>query len=360
MELTWEGDCAFTMTGLNESGKPKALALQGLRGLRPHASEEEIDEAFQSAVVEAWRDAKPRRLSRLSELTASYEDHLSGKPRHLHERRTGGKKKPRCRLQKLHGLLQSLPFQQRRQTLLALSETQRRALEGWILSKHRVPNRQRRIASHFAVPRLPRAAQIWRCGAGFVAAVHLGRGLHAQSGKCQDLPSAARHFSALLRWRAKCQCLHLELCKPSSHCDAKEAELFARSVLEAQPTKGTGATGAKLFLRVRMNISGQRLSTPLRADVSMVLLEWLQLGCHQGESLHPGRRPETAASRWLQTCNAWREIWKKRGRAPESMQKHLAKAQKRFHCALHGSLQRRQKELQQLLQEKAPTERLEK
>lgn len=364
MELTWEGDCAFTMTGPNESGTPKALALQGLRSLRPNASEEEIDEAFQSAVVEAWRNVSARRRNpRLSELTASYEDLLFGKPRRLHRCRTGrGKKKPRSRLQKLHGLLQSLPWQQRRQTLLALSETQRRALEGWILSKHRVRQRERCVPTSQgrleAVTAAPRAAQIWRCGAGFVAAVHLGRGLHAQSGKCQDLPSAARHFSALLRWRAKCQCLHLELCKPRSHCDVKEAELFARSVLEAQPEAQLG--NPKLFLRVRMNISGQRLSTPLRADVSMVLLEWLQLGCHQGETLHPGRSaPEMAASRWLQTCNAWREIWKKRGRAPESMQKHLAKAQKRFHCALRGSLQRRQKALQRLLQEKGPTERLE-
>lgn len=357
MELTWEGDCAFTMTGLNESGMtPKAP--RALQGLGPHASEEEIDEAFQSAVVEAWRDAKPKRLSRLSELTASYEDLLSGLPPRLHKRRTGRvKKKPRCRWQKLHGLLQSLPRPQRRQTLLALSEPQRRALEGWILSKHRASKSPgRRGPSAVSGACIPRAAQIWRCGAGFVAAVHLGRGLHAQSGKCQDLQSAARHFSSLLRWRAKCQCLHLELCKPSSHCDAKEAELFARSVLEAQPA----AAAKQLFLRVRMKVSGQRLSTPLRADVSVVLLEWLQLGCHRGETLHPGRgRPETAASRWLQTCNAWRDIWKKRGRAPESMQRHLAKAQKRFHCALRGSLQRRQQALQRLLQEKGP-ERLEK
>lgn len=35
---------------------------------------------------------------------------------------------------------------------------------GWILSKHRVPNGQRRIVSHFAVSRLPRAAQIWHRG----------------------------------------------------------------------------------------------------------------------------------------------------------------------------------------------------
>eukprot|EP00435_Cladocopium_sp_Y103_P074414 s8_g48.t1 len=301
-ELTWEGDCAFTMTGPNESGTPKALALQGLRSLRPNASEEwdslgyltegpaqgpeEIDEAFQSAVVEAWRNVSARRRNpRLSELTASYEE-LRGIARgfgcmasYKVEAPTGrGKKKPRSRLQKLHGLLQSLPWQQRRQTLLALSETQRRALEGWILSKHRVRQRERCVPTSQgrleAVTAAPRAAQIWRCGAGFVAAVHLGRGLHAQ---------------------------------------------VSRGWVQAQPEAQLG--NPKLFLRVRMNISGQRLSTPLRADVSMVLLEWLQLGCHQGETLHPGRSaPEMAASRWLQTCNAWREIWKKRGRAPDPWQ----------------------------------------
>lgn len=37
--------------------------------------------------------------------------------------------------------------------------------------------------------------------------------------------------------------------------------------------------------------------------------------------------PTKAASRWLQTSNAWMDIWKKRGRAPESLQKTLSKAQ---------------------------------
>eukprot|EP00913_Durusdinium_trenchii_P005391 g5026.t1 len=102
------------------------------------------------------------------------------------------------KLRKLHLLLQSLPWQQRQQTIMAMPESTRRALEGYMLSSRSQKNRT-------SIPRT-RAAHIWRCGAaGFVAAVHLGHGLQAQSAKRQDLASAARHFCVLLRWRAKCQ-----------------------------------------------------------------------------------------------------------------------------------------------------------
>ena len=349
MELTWEGDLAF-MTR-RESGN-SAFALQSLR---QNASQEEIDEAFQSDVVEVWRDWRGhgRKFAsnpRLSELTAIYEGILSGTavtqpaPCRRWAGRSARVKAGRhsCqRLRRLHQLLQSLPLHQRRQTIMALPESRRRALEGWILSNSSDSRKNACTAI-----RRTRAAHIWRCESeGFVAAVHLGRGLHAQSAKCEDLATAARHFSALLRWRAKCQCLHLELCKPfASAGNPAEAELFARSVLEARPGR------PKLFLRARMTISGHRLSTPLRADVSSVLVEWWQLGCHKGDSIFPAS-PEMAASRWLQTSNAWMDIWKKRGRAPESLQKTLSKAQKRFHCKLQSSLQRRSRDLRQLLQE---------
>lgn len=355
MELTWEGDLAL-MTR-RESGKPASFAL--LR-LRPDAAQEEIDEAFQRDVIEVWHhwQGQGRKFTRnphLLQLTAIYEDMLSGRsaspPHTYHTCRIGRAVKPKSgKLRKLHLLLQSLPWQQRQQTIMAMPESTRRALEGYMLSSRSQKNRT-------SIPRT-RAAHIWRCGAaGFVAAVHLGHGLQAQSAKRQDLASAARHFCVLLRWRAKCQCLHSELKDraPQTHPgipSGEEAELFARTVVEAQPRT------PKLFLRVRMIVSGQRLSTPLRADVSTVLCDWMQLGCHKGVSIHPGGKsapsPEEAADRWLHTCNAWVDIWKKRGRAAELLQKQLSNAQKRFRCAFQSSVHRRRRgltELRSLLRE---------
>lgn len=66
-------------------------------------------------------------------------------------------------------------------------------LEGGPIVSHTLPG----FSDDFPMSRHPKPRRLpsprtlthqRRCGAGFVAAVHLGRGLHAQSGKCQERP----------------------------------------------------------------------------------------------------------------------------------------------------------------------------
>ncbi|CAJ1421850.1 unnamed protein product [Effrenium voratum] len=355
MELTWEGDLAFNMTQ-NESGN--ASACNALLRLAPSASQEELDEAFQRDVVEVWSRGTRKFTSnpRLVALVAAYEDMLggSGKPRQkprtqpcsisssLSLRRS--QKRP-GKLQKLHQLLQFLPLEQRRRCIAALPEHVRRSLEGWMLQHG--PRREQRAAEY--------AAHIWCSGSApsrrFVAAVHLGRGLHVQSAECKDLPCAARALSQMLRWRARCRLRSgkrpaAEMSGACTRGLPKEAAEFARGVVEAQPAD------SKLFLRARLRLSGQRLSSPLRADAASAMMDWLQMGCHRGESLHPGGRacpsPELATHRWVQTCHAWAKIWKKRGRHPDTVQKQLSALQAQWRGVLQRFLRQRQRALRKL------------
>lgn len=344
MELTWEGDIAFEMTR-RKSGEEDSLALMRLS---PEASQEQLDDAFERDVVEALQCGHKKHVpnQRFKKIKAKYQERLHEPetlppskplPRSTKPRRCGTKRAKQLR--RMHNLLQSLPPDRRRCAIQALPQKMRLALEGWILQQHRPAVTKQAVGGH-----------IWQqhChGSGFVAAIHLGRGLHAQSAACKDLRSAARCLALLLRWHAKC----------SRDCASgggpEEAKRFAQSVLEAQPRT------MKLYIRARMRVtSDKRLSSPLRSDAATAVLDWLQLGIHEGDSLNPvGKETpssDKAARRWLHASKAWMRIWKQRGRDADALQKELNSMQAQFRGALLESLKRQQcafTEMQQLAEE---------
>uniref|UniRef100_A0A7S4ULT2 Uncharacterized protein n=1 Tax=Alexandrium monilatum TaxID=311494 RepID=A0A7S4ULT2_9DINO len=186
-------------------------------------------------------------------------------------------------------------------------------------------------------------AHIWRCAAGggrHYAAVHLGQGLHAQSGACPDLAAAVRALAALLRARARRRCLAAAAVGSRSEGaggterpkDARESEeLFAWSVTEALRE---ASSSMKLYLRARTTFArGLRLSTPLRTAPAAALRDWHRLcsprlgALQQGTGSAPRRlvwTPEAAAAQWARTCEAWVEIWSECGHQGSELRSRLA------------------------------------
>eukprot|EP00439_Symbiodinium_sp_Y106_P057229 s2612_g8.t1 len=262
------------------------------------------------------------------------------------------------------------PPDRRRCAIQALPQKVRLALEGWILQQRRPAVAKQAVGGH-----------IWQrnChGSGFVAAIHLGRGLHAQSAACKarsTICSAMPRFAAQVacqmqptlgqRYQLPAQLQQQRSVSPASDmhihrrtcsqviAPAVVAKRFAQSVLEAQPRT------MKLYIRARMRVtSDKRLSSPLRTDAGTAVLDWLQLGIHEGDSLNPvgKERPSSdkAAKRWLHASEAWMRIWKQRGRDADALQKELNAMQAQFRGALLQSLKRQQcafTEMQQLAEE---------
>jgi len=239
-------------------------------------------------------------------------------------------------LSRLHGLLRRLSPERRRAAIQKLSERQRLALEGWMLQQScgafdRSHSQPRALAAH-----------IWRCADGglFFAGLHLGRGLHAQSGGCKDLTAAIRALAFLLRWRSRC-CLATKMRLDAHDAGLKfeDSDVFAYGVLEASKFEDCvkSTPGApRFFFRARMAfVPGLRLSGPLRSDAADALLDWRQLGCHRGDSLIAGAQiragltPEAATLRWSKTCEVWAKLWSDR-KAPADLQRQLSMMQAKW------------------------------
>ncbi|CAE8595972.1 unnamed protein product [Polarella glacialis] len=249
-------------------------------------------------------------------------------------------------LQQLFAILKRLSPEQRRMAIHEqLSQSQRLALEEWMLRRPAPrPSGHAQSGSGNGCSR-PLGAHIWSCaadGGRLFAGVHLGRGLNAHSAGCRDLPSAATALASLLRWRGKCQqVVRPAACRGSTASSPMaptlDQEAFACGVLEAfrsedavGPSVGR-ASQQKFFFQARLSfVKGLRLSGPLRSDAAVALSDWRRLGCDSGESLIPGAQlrrngsPKAAAVRWAETCKAWASMWSERGKSQSDLEQTLA------------------------------------
>lgn len=265
-------------------------------------------------------------------------------------------------LGRLHYLLGRLAPEKRRVVIMKqLTETQRLALERWIVQRQvqaaavarGIPPRRITKKPQSSAPcERTLGAHMWHCSeGGFRAEVHLGRGLYVLPALCEDLTMVVGTLARLLRLRER---IRRALPAKSSffssentadmNIDAKLFEWRVSTALREDVLIGNGATTApQLFLRSRISIArGLRLSSPLRAvttEAAVALNDWrLLAGATRGESflsddIHQvhlgnvvfvGRCPEAAAQQWARTCEVWLAMWSKRGKSHRRLQAQLA------------------------------------
>ncbi|CAE8626324.1 unnamed protein product [Polarella glacialis] len=258
-------------------------------------------------------------------------------------------------LQKLFDILKRLSPEQRRMAIQEqLSQSQRLALEEWMIRRPAPKLSGHAQSGSGNSCSRPLGAHIWSCaadGGRFFAGVHLGRGLNAQSAGCHDLPSAVTALASLLRWRGKClQVVRPAVCRGSTASSPMaptlNQEAFACGVPEAfrsedaaGPSSGR-ASQQKFFFQARLSfVKGFRLSGPMRSDAAAALSDWRRLGCDCGESLIPGAQlrrngsPEAAALRWAETCKAWASMWSERGKSQSDLEQTLAGMEAKWRSA---------------------------
>ncbi|CAE8600420.1 unnamed protein product [Polarella glacialis] len=258
-------------------------------------------------------------------------------------------------LQKLFDILKRLSPEQRRMAIQEqLSQSQRLALEEWMIRRPapKLPGHAQSGSGNSCSR--PLGAHIWSCaadGGRFFAGVHLGRGLNAQSAGCHDLPSAVTALASLLRWRGKClQVVRPAVCRGSTASSPMaptlNQEAFACGVPEAFRSEDAAglssgrASQQKFFFQARLSfVKGFRLSGPMRSDAAAALSDWRRLGCDSGESLIPGAQlrrngsPEAAAVRWAETWQAWASMWSERGKSQSDLEQTLARMEAKWRSA---------------------------
>lgn len=329
---------------------PKSSLPHHVLGLEPTASKQEIFEAFKERAMRTCLAGGSDQHSGLQRVAAAFEALIgrqlgcqagwSGSaaarapktatthaPRTATERLTspkqgkGSASRKQDFMDRLHGLLSQLEPRRRRAVIaLQLTQTQRLALEHWMVDQ------KMHAAAETPKPTWHGTAS-GGCslhgrfgGSGYTVAACLERNLWVQSGRCRDLNSAIEALGTLLLFRAMCRA-----------CPEEPFEDRVIRAAERLQSQWGSSEAPRVFLGARISFArGLTFATPLHSHVVSALRDWRRLLDARGEALvHgaqllPGYSPEVAEAQWSRTCRVWAEMWAERGRPRGALRARLA------------------------------------
>lgn len=237
-------------------------------------------------------------------------------------------------LAKLHYHLQQLSPQRRRELIAEqLTQTQRLALEQWMLHRGAecLGRKISQIASLRCCGRRGRANHCHHTSAlrrsairnnGYRICLSLDFNFYVQSGLCKNSDDAARALNMLMRLRKVWQQL------------ASQGNLKLGFVLSVNALRQSSRSCAREAdgLRFRTQLSfgrGHRLSSPLRRDPAEAFEDWRRLTTAWKHSLFTGAQlrskysPDLVEKQWSHSCRVWRDIWIRSGRCPHDLERSL-------------------------------------
>ncbi|CAK0906503.1 unnamed protein product, partial [Prorocentrum cordatum] len=150
------------------------------------------------------------------------------------------------------------PEEARREAIATrLSQSQRLALERWMLARRRPPA----AAAALGPPEVPAGPEgAGSRGRGYHPVIHLGRGLYAQAGGA----GAGAAAIGLLAARSRLK-----------HCGPEEFEGRVRAAVAGVAGCRAQGAAAGLLFRTRVSFGREvRLTSPLRHDVAAALRDW--------------------------------------------------------------------------------------
>mmetsp|Transcript_59653 Transcript_59653/g.141947 ORF Transcript_59653/g.141947 Transcript_59653/m.141947 type:complete len:450 (-) Transcript_59653:232-1581(-) len=334
------------------------------------ASKAMLKDAFERQVLRSWQPT----AARLAELAAALEGLLQLGPEELSEAspesrpslsRPGGEnnnvgKRTQCTFQlattaescpvaRLCSLLRTLDPTRRRNIISTeLTQQQRLALETWMMLQKKSIQPTESLAT-VAVP-LGRTARggvyIWK-GTGYgayIACIHLGLGIYAQSRVQCNAGEAVRLLSDMILLRLEC--------RAGGNTSLPDSIARAVKSLSLQGELEADCIG----FRSRFSLGkGLKLSTPMRSDIHQALQDWNALmQSAKGASLRSSMQPSALSATMKlkrEVQRAWMSIWECKGRSStcaEAIAVEHALEQQELDCKME---QKVLKQIKQLLAE---------